>query len=81
MYKMGVALRSAGVSSMTQTLTSVAGLHGFSMCDTIAQELRPDRIMLFCSYASSQPHPDADVDRLVGISCQGSPFRQAAYLP
>jgi predicted nucleotidyltransferase len=34
-------------------------------CDTIAREFRPQRIVLFGSYASGTPSPDSDVDVLV----------------
>jgi predicted nucleotidyltransferase len=34
-------------------------------CDTVAREFRPDRIVLFGSYARGTPHADSDVDVLV----------------
>ena len=48
------------------------------LCDTIAQAFHPDKIVLFGSYAYGQPHPDSDVDLLVVMPFEGSPFRQAA---
>ena len=36
--------------------------------------------MLFGSYAYGQPHPDSDVDLLVVMPFEGSPFRQAAVI-
>ena len=50
------------------------------LCDTIAHEFHPEKIVLFGSYAYGQPHPDSDVDLLVVISFEGSPFRQAAVI-
>ena len=34
-------------------------------CETVAREFRPDRIVLFGSYARGTPNPDSDVDVLV----------------
>ena len=34
-------------------------------CETVAREFRPDRIILFGSYASGTPTEDSDVDVLV----------------
>lgn len=34
-------------------------------CDAIARAFRPERIILFGSHASGEPHPDSDVDVLV----------------
>lgn len=34
-------------------------------CDTIAREFRPQRIVLFGSYAYGTPSPDSDVDLMV----------------
>jgi len=50
------------------------------LCDTIAHEFHPDKIVLFSSYAYGQPHPDSDVDLLVVMPFEGSPFRQAAVI-
>src|SRR4029450_9331844 len=50
------------------------------LCDTIAHEFHPEKIVLFGSYAYDQPHPDSDVDLLVVMSFEGSPFRQAAVI-
>jgi predicted nucleotidyltransferase len=50
------------------------------LCDTIAHEFHPDKIVLFGSYAYGQPHPDSDVDLLIVMPFEGSPFRQAAVI-
>jgi len=43
----------------------------------VAREFRPERIILFGSYASGQPTPDSDVDILVVLPFQGRGARKA----
>lgn len=50
------------------------------LCDAIAREFRPDRIVLFGSHAYGNPRADSDVDLLVVMPYEGSPFRQAALI-
>src|SRR5438874_13624097 len=50
------------------------------LCDAIACEFHPEKIVLFGSYACGSPHSDADVDLLVVMPCEGSPCRQAAVI-
>ena len=50
------------------------------LCDAIAQEFHPEKIVLFGSYADGKPRPDSDVDLLVVMPFEGSPFRQAAVI-
>ncbi len=50
------------------------------LCDAIAREFHPEKILLFGSSASGQPRPDSDVDLLVVMPFEGSPFRQAAVV-
>jgi uncharacterized protein len=50
------------------------------LCDTIVQAFHPEKIVLFGSYAYGKPHPDSDVDLLVVMPFEGSPFRQAAVI-
>ena len=50
------------------------------VCGAIAREFHPEKIVLFGSYASGQPRLDSDVDLLVVMAFQGSPFRQAAVI-
>ena len=50
------------------------------LCDAIAQEFHPELIVLFGSYAYGEPRPDSDVDLLVVMPFEGSPFRQAAVI-
>jgi len=51
-----------------------------NMCEEIAREFHPEKIVLFGSYAYGKPHPDSDVDLLVVMPFEGSPFRQAAVI-
>lgn len=50
------------------------------LCDAIAREFHPDKIVLFGSYADGEPHADSDIDLLVVMPFEGSPFRQAAVV-
>lgn len=50
------------------------------LCRAIALEFHPDKIVLFGSHASGKPHPESDVDLLVVMPFEGSPFRQAAVI-
>jgi len=43
----------------------------------ITREFRPDRIILFGSYAYGQPDNDSDVDILVVLPFEGKPVRKA----
>lgn len=45
-----------------------------AISDRIAQEFRPDRIILFGSYAYGAPRPDSDVDLLVILPFEGKGF-------
>jgi predicted nucleotidyltransferase len=50
------------------------------LSEAVAREFRPDKIVLFGSYAYGQPRPDSDVDLLVVMPFAGSPFRQASLV-
>jgi predicted nucleotidyltransferase len=50
------------------------------VCDAIAREFHPEKIVLFGSYAYGEPQWDSDVDLLVVMPFEGSPFRQAALI-
>jgi uncharacterized protein len=43
----------------------------------IAREFRPDRIVLFGSYAYGKPRGDSDVDLMVVMRFKGHPMRKA----
>jgi len=50
------------------------------ICDEIARQFHPEKILLFGSYAYGEPDLDSDVDILVIMPFEGSPFRQAALI-
>jgi predicted nucleotidyltransferase len=46
----------------------------------IAIKFHSDQIVLFGSHAHGKPRPESDVDLLVVMPFEGSPFRQAAVI-
>ena len=48
-----------------------------ALSERIAREFRPQRIILFGSYAYGTPSPDSDVDLLVILPFRGKPWRMA----
>ena len=46
----------------------------------IVRACRPERIILFGSYAYGRPRPDSDVDLLVILPFRGHPARKAAEI-
>lgn len=50
------------------------------LCRAIAHEFHPEKIVLFGSHAYGEARPDSDVDLLVVMPFQGSPFRQASVI-
>jgi predicted nucleotidyltransferase len=51
-----------------------------TVCDAIARKFHPEKIILFGSFAYGKPRPDSDVDLLVVMPFEGSPFRQASLI-
>jgi predicted nucleotidyltransferase len=47
------------------------------LSDKMVREFRPERIILFGSYAHGQPRPDSDVDLLVVLPFEGKCFRKS----
>jgi uncharacterized protein len=47
------------------------------LCRRIAEEFKPEKIILFGSQAYGKPRPDSDVDLLVVMEFEGSYFQQA----
>lgn len=47
------------------------------LCETIALEFHPERIILFGSHAYGEPSPDSDIDLLVVMPFAGSSRQQA----
>ncbi len=50
------------------------------LCEQIAAEFHPQRIVLFGSHAYGKPGPFSDVDLLVVMPFEGSPLQQAARI-
>jgi len=48
-----------------------------NVCRRIAEEFKPERIILFGSYAYGKPKPDSDIDLLVVMPFEGDYFLQA----
>jgi uncharacterized protein len=48
--------------------------------NSIVGEFNPEKIILFGSYANGKPRPHSDIDLLVVMPFDGSPFRQAALI-
>lgn len=51
-----------------------------AVCDSIAREFRPERIVLFGSYANGSATADSDVDLLVIMPFQGKSGQMAAAI-
>ncbi len=51
-----------------------------TLCEQIAREFKPERIVLFGSHAYGNPGPFSDVDLLVVMPFEGSPLQQAAKI-
>ena len=47
------------------------------LTERIVREFRPDKIILFGSYAYGQPRPDSDIDLLVVLPFEGKGFRKS----
>lgn len=50
------------------------------LCREIASKFHPDKIILFGSRAYGKARPESDIDLLVVMPFEGSPFRQAAVV-
>lgn len=50
------------------------------LCREIASKFHPDKIILFGSRAYGKPRPESDVDLLIVMPYEGSPFKQAGVI-
>jgi uncharacterized protein len=66
--------------SATEQLTITATEQIQELCDQIVREFRPQKILLFGSYAYGQPSVDSDVDLLVIMPFEGSSREQAVKI-
>lgn len=51
-----------------------------NICDRIAEEFKPDKIILFGSHAYGTPTSESDLDLLVVMPFEGSPLSQAVKI-
>lgn len=54
--------------------------HIKNLCERIACEFKPEKIILFGSQAYGKPTAESDIDLLVVMPYEGSPFRQAGEI-
>ena len=74
-------MRSDGSDmSATQQLTKTTPEQIQHLCDEIVRGFRPERVILFGSYAYGNPSPESDVDLLVVMPFQGSSREQAVRI-
>lgn len=50
------------------------------LCSAIALKFHPDKIILFGSHAYGSPRAESDVDLLIVMPYEGSPFKQAGVI-
>ena len=50
------------------------------LCRAISLKFHPEKIVLFGSHAHGKPRPESDVDLLIVMPFEGSPFRQAGVI-
>ncbi len=55
-------------------------VHIKKLCEQIAREFKPEKIILFGSQAYGKPTVESDIDLLVVMPYEGSPFRQAGEI-
>jgi uncharacterized protein len=73
-------VRSNGIASSQPSNSARPRKQIELLCRAIALEFHPDKIVLFGSHAYGKPRPESDVDLLVVMPFEGSPFRQAAVI-
>jgi predicted nucleotidyltransferase len=63
-------------------MSTIQNRHGHirQLCARIAQEFKPEKIILFGSHAYGQPTPDSDLDLLVVMQFEGDPLEQAVAI-
>jgi len=66
-------LRSIGIESLGMVDLQVI----LSVCAQIVRHCRPQKVILFGSYASGSPSKDSDIDLLVIMPFEGSPYQKA----
>jgi predicted nucleotidyltransferase len=59
-------------------MVAIAKIQNLANC--IAEQFRPEKIILFGSYARGNPTPDSDIDLLVVLPHKGKSWRLAAQI-
>jgi predicted nucleotidyltransferase len=67
--------RSVGDSRHMSTSEQIS-----EICDAIAREFNPEKIIVFGSHAYGTPGPYSDLDLLIVMTYEGSPLQQAARI-
>ena len=67
--------RSVGNSGHMTTSEQIS-----EICDAIAREFNPEKIIVFGSHAYGAPGPFSDLDLLIVMPYEGSPLQQAARI-
>jgi predicted nucleotidyltransferase len=71
-------MAGAGVQyARIEGLAMVSMKHIRQAAERIGREFRPDKVILFGSYAYGTPTADSDVDLLVILPCRGNPVHKA----
>lgn len=72
------AKTSANTLKNVASSVTTSSIHRLSKF--IADEFHPEKIILFGSHAYGHPHAQSDVDLLIIMPFEGSPFRQAGIV-
>jgi len=72
--------RKVMAMSTTEELHTSTAEEIAQLCEQIVRQFRPQKIILFGSYAYGQPMPDSDIDLLVVMPFEGSSREQAAKI-
>lgn len=71
-------LTSFRVCGTMPPVVAVSKIHACAR--EVADKFRPEKIVLFGSYAYGKPTADSDIDLLVVMNHKGSPVKQAAEI-
>jgi predicted nucleotidyltransferase len=55
----------------------IGGIEIRKLCEQIAREFRPEKIILFGSHAYGHPTPHSDIDLMLVMDFEGDPLEQA----
>ena len=75
----GMTFYGAGLTKWTSSTRQRRGQIA-RLCEVIAREFQPEKIILFGSWAYGTPDAESDIDLLIVMPFEGSPFRQAGTI-